>query len=52
MDSDSDGNEESRPPSQEAPSPLPKLSSANLKVRLHCDEPSDWFVLGLYFNLI
>ncbi|XP_042574102.1 protein ENL-like isoform X2 [Cyprinus carpio] len=32
MDSESDGNEESRPPSQEAPSPLPKLSSANLKM--------------------
>lgn len=30
MDSESD--EESRPPSQEAPSPLPKLSSANLKM--------------------
>lgn len=32
MDSESDGNEESRPPSQEAPSPPPKLSSANLKI--------------------
>ncbi|XP_056331081.1 MLLT1 super elongation complex subunit b isoform X4 [Danio aesculapii] len=32
MDSESDGNEESRPPSQEAPSPSPKLSSANLKM--------------------
>ncbi|TRY56824.1 hypothetical protein DNTS_004095 [Danionella cerebrum] len=30
MDSESDG--ESRPPSQEAPSPQPKLSSANLKM--------------------
>ncbi|XP_055058344.2 MLLT1 super elongation complex subunit b isoform X1 [Misgurnus anguillicaudatus] len=32
MDSESDGNEESRPPSQEAPSPPSKLSSANLKM--------------------
>ncbi|XP_051989913.1 protein ENL-like isoform X4 [Xyrauchen texanus] len=32
MYSESDGNEESRPPSQEAPSPPPKLSSANLKM--------------------
>ncbi|XP_051554495.1 protein ENL-like isoform X1 [Myxocyprinus asiaticus] len=32
MDSESDGNEESRPPSQQAPSPPPKLSSANLKM--------------------
>lgn len=36
MDSESDGNEESRPPSQEAPSPSPKLSSANLKVSSYC----------------
>lgn len=54
MDSESDGNEESRPPSQEAPSPLPKLNAANLKVRLalHCDETSDWFILGLYLKSI
>ncbi|XP_056600462.1 MLLT1 super elongation complex subunit b isoform X1 [Triplophysa dalaica] len=32
MDSESDCNEESRPPSQEAPSSPPKLSSANLKM--------------------